>query len=161
MTDIRVMTIDYYDDIYELWEKSGENGINTTDDSREGISKYLKRNPKTSFVALDNGKLIGMIMAGHDGRRGFIHHMLVSAEYRGQGIGRRLVESAMKALDDEGINKVALVAYTNNDNGNKFWERMGFNLRDDIFYRNKAIHKLEYKPNKFQPERVEDLKKFK
>ena len=142
MTDIRVMTIDDYDGIAELWEESGENGTNTTDDSREGIDKYLKRNPVTSFVALDNGKLIGMIMAGHDGRRGFIHHMLVSAEYRGQGIGRRLVESAMKALDDEGINKVALLVATNNDQGNKFWERMGFTLREDIFYRKKIFMNL-------------------
>ncbi|MBR6385505.1 MAG: GNAT family N-acetyltransferase [Ruminococcus sp.] len=158
MTDIRVMTIDDYDGIAELWEESGENGTNTTDDSREGIDKYLKRNPKTSFVALDNGKVVGMIMAGHDGRRGFIQHMLVSSEYRRQGIGRGLVESAMNALDNEGINKVALLVFNNNKQGNKFWERMGFTLREDIFYRNKNIHELYYKPNKFQHERIEKIR---
>ena len=156
MINIRVMTIDDYDTVAELWKKSGENGINSTDDSREGIGRYLKRNPSTSFVAEDDGRIIGMIMAGHDGRRGFIQHMLVSAEYRGQGIGRKLAESAVNALDGEEISKVALVAYTNNEQGNAFWERMGFNLRTDICYRNKAIRDLVYYPNKFQPERIEN-----
>ncbi len=103
-------------------------GLNTTEDSREGITKYLLRNPNTCFVAEDNGKLVGVIMGGHDGRRGFIHHTTVRQEYRGRGIG---------------IHKVALVTFEKNVSGNAFWEKVGFTVRDDLVYRNKNIHQLK------------------
>ncbi len=118
-------------------------GLNTTEDSREGITKYLLRNPNTCFVAEDNGKLVGVIMGGHDGRRGFIHHTTVRQEYRGRGIGKRLVDSAMKALEAEGIHKVALVTFEKNVSDNAFWEKVGFTVRDDLVYRNKNIHQLK------------------
>lgn len=140
---IRKMTINDYDQVYELWLNTHGMGLNTSDDSREGIEKYLKRNPETCFVALENGVLVGVIMAGHDGRRGFIHHTAVHRQYRNLGIGRQLVEHAMNALEAEGINKVALVAFTRNETGNAFWEKMGFTVRDDLTYRNKSIHSLE------------------
>ena len=139
MINISVMTIDDYDGIYSLWLENHEVAINPADDSREGISKYLNRNPSTSFVAKDDDKIIGTIMAGHDGRRGFFHHVFVSPDYRGQGIGRKLVNSAMSALENEGINKVALVAFKDNELGNMFWDKMKFTVRDDLFYRNKFI----------------------
>ena len=87
--------------------------------------------------------MIGVIMAGHDGRRGYIHHTAVLPAYRNRGIAKKLVESAMTALDEEGINKVALVAFSKNDLGNAFWEKTGFIQRDDLVYRNKNIHALE------------------
>lgn len=90
-----------------------------------------------------DGKIIGVIMAGHDGRRGYIHHTAVLPEYRKQGIAKRLVDCAMSALDKEGINKVALVAFKKNEIGNGFWENIGFVDRDDLVYRNKNIHELE------------------
>lgn len=139
----RVMETGDYDKIYDLWINTPGMGLNTTDDSREGIAKYLKRNPTTSFVALDGEKLVGVIMAGHDGRRGFIHHTAVRTEYRGRGIGRMLAEHAMEALDKEGINKAALVVFGRNETGNGFWEKMGFTTREDLVYRNKNIHALE------------------
>lgn len=139
---IRTMNIEDYEAVYHLWIHTEGMGLNTTDDSREGIAKYLLRNPNTCFVAEDNGKLIGVIMSGHDGRRGFIHHTTVRKEYRGQGIGRKLVDSAMTALEAEGIHKVALVAFEKNVSGNIFWEKAGFTIRDDLVYRNKAIHEL-------------------
>ncbi len=147
MTEIRTMTIEDYDGVYNLWENTPGMGINATDDSREGISMYVKRNPTTSFVALDNGKIVGVIMAGHDGRRGFIHHTAVLPAYRGQGIAARLVESSLNALRDEGIKKVALLVFTKNDLGNAFWEAQGFKIRNDLFYRNKEIAEIEYLPN--------------
>ena len=150
MTDIRVMTIEDYEGVYHLWVSTPEMGINNTDDSREGIGKYLKRNPTTSFVAVDNEQIIGAVLAGHDGRRGFIQHMTVLPEYRNQGIASRLVEKAMNALDHEGIHKVALVAFQKNEVGNAFWESVGFTKREDLFYRNKNIHELEYRPNPFR-----------
>lgn len=143
MVNIRVMTINDYDAIYDLWINTPGMGLNTTDDSREGIEKYLKRNPTTSFVAECDGKIIGVIMAGHDGRRGFIHHTAVLTEYRQQGIGKRLVDSAIDALEKEGIHKVALVVFKNNEIGNGFWENIGFEIREDLIYRNINIHELE------------------
>lgn len=85
---IRIMKIEDYEKIYDLWIHTEGMGLNTTDDSKEGIEKYLLRNPNTCFVVKDNGTLIGVIMSGHDGRRGFIHHTTVRKEYRGQGIGK-------------------------------------------------------------------------
>ena len=142
MLIIRVMNIDDYDGVYDLWINTPGMGLNETDDSREGIEKYLKRNPTTCFVAEEEGKIIGVIMAGHDGRRGYIHHTAVLPEYRKQGIARSLVEHAMDALDREGSNKVALVAFGSNEDGNAFWEKVGFTSRGDLVYRNKNIHEL-------------------
>lgn len=140
---IRLMKIEDYDSVYDLWIHTVGMGLNTTDDSKEGIEKYLLRNPNTCFVAEDNGDIVGVIMSGHDGRRGFIHHTTVKAEYREKGIGKKLVESAMTALEKEGIHKVALVAFEKNVLGNLFWEKLGFTVRDDLVYRNKNIHQLE------------------
>lgn len=143
MIKIRVMNIEDYDGIYDLWINTPGMGLNTTDDSREGIDKYLKRNPTSSFVAEDDGKIVGVIMSGHDGRRGYIHHTAVLPDYRNQGIAKKLVDNAMNALDKEGINKVGLVAFERNEIGNGFWENIGFVVRDDLVYRNKNIHELQ------------------
>lgn len=140
---IRIMKIEDYEKVYDLWIHTEGMGLNTTDDSREGIAKYLLRNPNTCFVAEDNGKIVGVIMSGHDGRRGFIHHTTVKNEYRKQGIGKKLVDSALAALEAEGIHKVALVAFGKNVSGNIFWEKVGFVVRDDLIYRNKSIHELK------------------
>lgn len=140
---IRTMVIEDFENVYDLWINTEGMGLNTTDDSKEGITKYLLRNPNTCFVAEDNGQLIGAILSGHDGRRGFIYHTTVKKEYRKQGIGRRLVDSAMTALEAEGIHKVALVVFDKNISGNIFWEKIGFTVRDDLIYRNKGIHELK------------------
>lgn len=139
---IRPMTIADYDALHALWLATPGMGLNTTDDSREGIDKYLARNPHTSFVAEQGGQLIGAIMCGHDGRRGFIHHTCVRADRQGEGIGRTLVEAALDALKAEGIHKVALVVFDRNEKGNAFWEKMGFTTREDLVYRNKALTEL-------------------
>jgi len=138
MVKIRVMTIADYDGICEVWKN--HEGTNPVDDSIEGFTKYLRRNPTTSFVAEDEGRIIGTILAGHDGRRGIFHHVSVVPEYQKQGIGKMLVDSAVEALKKEGITKVLLVVFTHNDNGNAFWEHMGFTLREDLYYRNKYIN---------------------
>ena len=143
MINIRVMTISDYEEIYDVWINTPGMGLNSTDDSKEGIEKYLKRNPTTSFVAECDGKVVGVIMAGHDGRRGYLHHTAVLSAYRNQGIAKTLVEAAMKALEKEGIHKVALVAFKKNEIGNGFWEHIGFVEREDIVYRNKNIHYLD------------------
>lgn len=135
---IRKMCIEDYDDLYALWVAC-QNGLNNLDDSREGIAKYLERNPETSFVAVENGVLAGAILCGHDGRRGYIQHMSVSPLYRRRGIAHKLVARALAALKAEGINKAALVAFKENALGNAFWEAEGFSLREDLNYRNLAL----------------------
>lgn len=144
---IRPMTIDDYDALYAIWTACG-NGLNNLDDSREGIEKYLRRNPTTSFVAEDGGVIAGAVLCGHDGRRGYIQHMSVSPLYRRRGIGKRLLDAALAALKAEGINKTALVAFRKNALGNAFWESMGFGLREDLNYRDLALTEMV----RFDPE---------
>lgn len=139
---MRIMTIEDYDRVYALWMSCKNMGFNDLDDSREGIGRYLARNPNTCFVAEEGGELAGVILAGHDGRRGFIHHMAVAEAYRRRGVGAALAERALEALRAEGIHKVALLAFKRNEAGNAFWERMGFTVRDDLNYRNRALTEM-------------------
>lgn len=142
---IRTMRIDDYDDVYTLWIHTPGMGLNALDDSREGMERYLKRNPKTCFVMHDGGELVGVILGGHDGRRGYIHHLAVKVSERRKGIGRTLVEKALAALKEEGITKVACVVFRENSTGNAFWERTGFAERTDLVYRNRTIADQEMK----------------
>jgi ribosomal protein S18 acetylase RimI-like enzyme len=139
VTKYRTMSIDDYDEIYALWANTPGMGLNSLDDSRGGIEKYLERNPRTCFVAETDGRITGTILSGHDGRRGFIYHTAVAIGERKKGLGRALVKKAMEALREEGINKVALVVIKENDLGNEFWERAGFSKRADLVYRNMVI----------------------
>lgn len=139
---IRLMTIEDYEKVYQLWLSCSGMGLNNLDDSKDGIAKYLDRNPDTCFVAEKSDEIIGVIISGHDGRRGFIYHTAVNPEYRNQGIAKMLVEAAMDALKANGINKVALVVFDRNKDGNAFWEKFGFTVREDLVYRNKTISEL-------------------
>lgn len=139
---IRLMTMNDYEQIYDLWINTPGLGLNNLDDSKPGIEKYLKRNPDTCFVAEEEGKIVGVILSGHDGRRGFIYHTIVHQDYRRYGIGKSLVTYALEALEQEGIHKVALVAFKRNEVANAFWEKMGFIDRTDLVYRNENIHDL-------------------
>lgn len=137
---IRKMTINDYEEVYQLWANTSGMGMRSIDDSKKGIEKYLNRNPETCFVAEAENKIIGIILSGHDGRRGFIYHTAVCDTVRKQGIGTSLVKAAMEALKEEGINKVALVAFGTNSLGNSFWKSQGFNAREDLVYRNKSLN---------------------
>jgi len=137
--EIRKMSIQDYDGVYQLWLNTSGMGLNNLDDSREGIEKYLSRNPNTCFVAIKDDEIIGVIIGGHDGRRGYIYHLAVAANERQQGVASTLVKFTVVALAEEGISKVALVVFANNELGNGFWEKQGFTLRNDLIYRNKAI----------------------
>ncbi len=137
--EIRNMRLDDYDSVYALWLSCPGMGLNNIDDTREGIAKYLARNPDTCFVAVEQGNIIGAILTGHDGRRGYISHTAVSPAYQRQGIGKQMVETALNALKAQGINKVNLVAFARNDKGNAFWEEMGFTQRPDLIYRNRTL----------------------
>ena len=136
---VRNMTIDDYDRVYALWLDCAGMGLNNIDDSRNGIEKFLTRNPDTCYVAADQEKIVGVILSGNDGRRGFIYHTAVAPEYRHIGIGRRLVEAALESLKELGINKVCLVAFERNKAGNAFWESLGFAKRTDLAYRDHTL----------------------
>lgn len=136
------MDISDYEAVYALWLSCEGMGLNDLDDSREGIEKYLKRNPDTCFVAVSENEIAGVILAGNDGRRGYIYHTAVSPLYRKQGIASALVEKALEALKNCGINKVALLVFKKNVTGNTFWEKAGFSAREDVEYRNKEITEL-------------------
>ncbi len=136
---IRLMEPNDYDSVHALWESTPGMGLNSIDDTRSGIEKFLVRNPSTCFVAEEDGRIIGSIIAGNDGRRGSIYHTAVRTDRQRQGIGRSLVEHAMAALEREGISKVFLVVFARNSRGNAFWEKQGFTERHDIIYRNREI----------------------
>lgn len=140
---IRVMLTEDYDAVYSLWIRTPGMGLNRVDDSREGIEKYLKRNPTTCFIAEEEGRLIGVILSGHDGRRGYIHHTAVDRTKRKGGIGTALLNAAMDALKAEGIIKVALVVFKKNETGNHFWDEKGFEKRQDLIYRNKSLQDIQ------------------
>ncbi len=149
MITIRKMLIEDYDEVYELWTNIPGMGLNDVDDSYEGINRYLMRNPDTSFVAIHDNKFVGVILSGHDGRRGFIYHTAVLPEYRKQGIGKMLVDKALEVLKEQKISKVALLAFSANELGNKFWESMGFVSREDCTYRNKNLVEMVYNANPY------------
>ncbi len=131
---LRIMTIDDYEQVYALWKQIHGFGIRSVDDSREGIQRFLRRNPATSVVAIEDGKIVGAILCGHDGRRGCLYHVCVDADYRMRGIGKSMVVFAMEALKKEKINKVSLIAFTKNDIGNAFWNEIGWAKRRDLNY---------------------------
>jgi len=132
--EIRVMTPQDYDGVKELWMTIAGFGIRSIDDSREGVERFLKRNPTSSVVAIQNGKIVGAILCGHDGRRGCLYHVCVHKDYRMRGIGKAMVVFCMEALKAEQINKVSLIAFTKNDIGNAFWKEIGWTKRDDLNY---------------------------
>lgn len=139
--EIVEMKISNYQDIFKLWTSTPGMGLRNLDDSKEGIDKFLRRNPTTNFIAEEDGKIVGSILCGHDGRRGYVYHTAVDMRYRGKGIGKKLVNSVINALKREGINKAALVVFTNNEVGNGFWRSMGWEKREDLNYYNLSINK--------------------
>lgn len=139
---IRPVTIEDYDDLYALWTgtEASKRALNPVDDSREGIGRYLRRNPTTCFAACVEDRVIGVILTGHDGRRGMIHHMCVLPDFRRQGIAGMLVQRAEEALRTEGISKVFGLVFRDNDPANAFWEAQGYSLRTNLNYRNKSLN---------------------
>lgn len=131
---IRAMTLNDYEEVYRLWMKIKGFAIRSIDDSREGVERFLKRNPGISVVAEEDGRIVGAILCGHDGRRGCMYHVCVDPGYRLKGIGKSMVVFAMEALKKENINKVSLIAFTRNDIGNAFWKEIGWTKREDLNY---------------------------
>lgn len=132
--NIRAMEIGDYAFVFDLWSSINGFGIRSVDDSEDGLARFLGRNPSTSIVAEMNGKIVGSVLCGHDGRTATFYHVCVREDYREHGIGRAMVSSAIQALREEKINKVNLIAYKDNEIGNHFWSSEGWNRRDDLNY---------------------------
>ncbi len=137
---VREMTIADYEQVYDLWTSVKGFAIRSIDDSKESIEKFLKRNPSTSMVAQVDGKIVGSVLCGHDGRRASLYHVCVEKSYRKQGIGSAMVHECEQALKEEGISKVCLVAFTSNEVGNQFWKDLDWEYRSDINYYEQVLN---------------------
>lgn len=131
---LRTMKEDDFNEVHALWMSIHGFGIRSIDDSEENVKRFIRRNPDTSIVACMDGKIVGAILCGQDGRRGCFYHVCVHEDYRKHGIGKAMAMMAMEALKKEGINKVNLVAFTSNELGNGFWKNMGWTFRKDMNY---------------------------
>ena len=132
--EIRVMTIDDFEQVHEWWLGLLGFGIRSIDDSYEGVERFLKRNPTTSVVAVKDGMIVGSILCGHDGRRGCLYHVCVHEDYRKHGIGKSMAVACMRALQAEHVNKVNIIAFKTNEIGNHFWQEEGWTFREDLNY---------------------------
>jgi len=141
---IRKMLFSDYNRVYTLWLNTPGMGLNDIDDSETGIKKYLNRNPDTCFVAEKNNEIIGIILSGHDGRRGLIYHMAVKASERKQGVASTLLEYAIESLRNEGIVKVYIMIFKDNEVGNEFWGKRGFTIPDESIYRAREIAEIKH-----------------
>lgn len=124
-------SIDAYDEVVALWAQCEGVGLSSAD-SRENIAAYLDRNPGMSLLARAEGTLVGAVLCGHDGRRGFIWHLAVHPQFRRRGIGRQLVDQCLPALGRAGIDKCVVVVFNSNQSGVAFWQQIGWTLRDEV-----------------------------
>lgn len=139
---IRAMQKQDYERVYALWCEIKGFGLRSVDDSKENILRFLERNPNLSCVAalkeakngFEKDSIIGSILCGHDGRTGAFYHVCVHLNFRKMGIAHQMTRYCLEALKKEKINKIALIAFKNNDLGNKFWSHYGFSLREDANY---------------------------
>ena len=138
---IRAMELADYEKVHDLWMSIKGFVIRSIDDSKEGVDRFLQRNPGISVVAEEDGKIVGAILCGHDGRRGCLYHVCVAEDYRLRGIGKEMVVYCMEALRKEKISKVSLIAFTENDIGNAFWKEIGWKQRLDLNYYDFTLNK--------------------
>lgn len=131
MVKIREMDIADYDDVIKLWGQT--EGMSIRDaDSKESINNYLIRNPNLSFVAVSANEIVGAVLVGTDGRRGYLQHLAVCSNFRGKNLGRELVSQAINALANVGVPKTHLFVYNENVNAQQFYEKLGWFPRDEV-----------------------------
>ena len=128
---LRAMQADDYPALLQLWQQ-GEGLVLREADSPEAIAAYLARNPGLSFIALSQSQLIGSLLAGTDGRRGYLQHLTVCPSHRGQGIGKALLQAATSALHAIGIDKTHLMVLADNADAMAFYRHLGWSDRADV-----------------------------
>jgi N-acetylglutamate synthase len=126
--------------VCRLWRNSEGIGLNESD-TKANIAIYLKRNPGMSFLARKGRAVIGTVLCGHDGRRGYLHHLAVAKNYRGNGIGKKLVEASFSALGRAGITRCNIYLFNSNTEGGAFWSHNGWKSRPDLQILQKAVIK--------------------
>ena len=129
---IRLMMLRDYAAVHQLWRATPGIGLHAVEDGRAGIASFLRRNPRMSFVAFDGAQLVGAILAGHDGRRGALHHLAVAQTHRKRGLGAALVARCLAALARQKIQKCNIFVYRDNTSGQAFWRHTGWSARDDL-----------------------------
>jgi N-acetylglutamate synthase len=130
-TLIQEMTIQDYDAVRALWQES--EGLKLSEvDSKSSIVRFLERNPGLSFVAYDNKQLVGAVLCGHDGRRGYIDQLAVRESHRRQGIGKALVARCLYNLMRIGIHKWHLFVLEDNREALAFWKKLGWAERVEL-----------------------------
>ena len=142
--EIREMSIEDYDEVMCLWQASENVGLHDDVDSRDGVSAFLRRNAGLSFVARSAGRLVGAVLCGHDGRRGYLHHLAVERRSRRRGIGRRLTEHCLARLSSIGIPQCNIHVFAGNEAGAEFWVATGWRLADHVhFWRRSTDPRLD------------------
>lgn len=141
--DTRLLNTGDYKDVYNLWQTE-RIGLNNVDDTQAGFERFLARNPRTCFAAIKDGTIIGTILCGDDGRIGHIYHACIAREHQNKQVGTQLVKMGLAALKEEGVSHVSLSVYADNEPGNRFWERLGFNELDFLRHRHKALVEIEW-----------------
>jgi len=129
---ISEMKSEDYDDASALWRATEGIGLHDDVDSRDGIAAYLARNPGASHVARHVNQTVGAVLCGHDGRRGYLHHLAVAVPWRKKGVGRALVEACLAKLASFGIPKCNIFLFADNEFGEAFWMHTGWNERADL-----------------------------
>jgi len=125
------MTIDDHAQSMSLWQGTPGIGLSAAD-GFESMREYLLRNPGLSQCAFRGDELVGTVLAGHDGRRGYLHHLCVREDCRKSGIGRRLVDNALDALAAIGLDKAHAFIFADNEQGRSFWTGIGWTWRTDL-----------------------------
>ena len=141
--EIAQMSGQDYDEVAVLWRGIEGIGLHDDTDSKAGVASYLQRNPGMSFVARHNTRIIGAVLCGHDGRRGYLHHLAVHPSYRNRGIARALVDRCAGALASAGINKCNIFVFVHNHSALTFWERVGWGRRSDIVFLQRPTRNLD------------------
>jgi putative acetyltransferase len=137
--EITELTIKNYEEVISLWESSEGVGLDKDTDTKERIGIYLQRNPGLSFAAFEKGKVIGAVLCGQDGRRGYLHHLTVAEAHRNKGIGTALVEKVISKLRMLGIRKCNIFVFADNPAGGEFWKKNGWVERTDLKVMSKDI----------------------
>jgi N-acetylglutamate synthase len=136
--EIREFTVADYDEVLALWQASEGIGLGPSD-TREAIAAFLGRNPGLCFTARDGGILAGAVLCGHDGRRGYLHHLAVAVSHRRRGVGDLLVQRCLEGLGTLGIVRCHLFVFRTNEPARTFWEREGWWVRDDLWLMSRDV----------------------
>jgi N-acetylglutamate synthase len=137
--EITELTIKNYEEVLSLWQSTEGVGLDKDVDTKERIGIYLQRNLGLSFAAFEKGKVIGAVLCGHDGRRGYLHHLTVAEAHRNKGIGNALVDKVISKLHMLGIRKCNIFVFANNPGGQEFWKKSGWVERTDLKVMSKDI----------------------